>query len=360
MPDSKMIDTPAPWVDLDIMENNLKSMADYCAGHGINLRPHTKTHKIPQFAKKQLELGATGITCAKTGEAVIMAEAGIRDIFIAYPVWGEFKWQPLRELTGKVNLMLATDSAEHANALAGGLAEERKKTSLLVEVDFGFRRCGLQLDENLPAALVSIAAAGVPVRGLMFYPGHVKTDVDKSLADINAKIAFSIDAYKKAFGEAPEIVSGGSTPSAYYSHLMEGMTESRAGTYIFNDCSTVDVGACGWQDCAVKVRCRVVSTSVPGRAVLDGGSKTFSDAKRAGGEGFGAIVGYDDIFCEKMNEEHGYLDLENSKAKLEPGQLVDVVPNHVCTCINMHDTLYGMRGGEVVESWPIAARGKVQ
>ena len=356
----KTLDTPSPWVDLDIMERNLKSMADYCAKHGINLRPHTKTHKIPQFAKRQLELGASGITCAKTGEAIIMAEAGIADIFIAYPVWGERKWKPLKALANEIDLRLASDSAAHVNALAEGLGEDRKKISLLVELDFGFRRCGLQLDKNLPAELSRIAAAGVTVRGLMFYPGHVKTEVEKSIADINSKLAFSIEAYKKAFGEEPEIVSGGSTPAAYYSHLMEGMTESRAGTYIFNDCSTVDVGACSWAECAVRVRCRVVSTAVPGRAVLDGGSKTFSDAKRAGGEGFGTIIGYEDIFCEKMNEEHGYLNLETSEARLEPGQLVDVIPNHVCTCINMHDTLYGMRGGEVVDSWPIAARGKVQ
>ena len=173
------------------------------------------------------------------------------------------------------------------------------------------------------------------------------------------QVAQAKAAFEKA-GVNCEVVSGGSTPTAFYSHRIEGLTEIRPGTYIFNDMNYHSIGACALEDCAARVRCRVVSSSVPGTAILDGGSKTFSDAASVAGLGFGRLVQHPDAFCEKMNEEHGYVRTGESEWKPEPGELVDVIPNHICTTVNMHRVLHLVRDGQVEEILPIAAAGKIQ
>jgi D-serine deaminase-like pyridoxal phosphate-dependent protein len=353
------LDTPALWADLDVMERNLGRMADYCRSHGLALRPHIKTHKVPELARLQVALGAVGITSAKVTEAAVMADSGLTDILLAYPIWGELKWKRLADLAVRARVTLATDSAAHAEALARALGPAGKNISLLVEVDVGNGRCGLAIDEHLADRVARIAGAGIRVRGMMFYPGHLKKSDPESLSGLGIQISAAIGAFRTA-GVEVEVVSGGSTPTAAGSHCVSGLTEIRPGTYIFNDCNTVDTGAAGWEDCAVKVRCRVVSTSVPGRAIIDGGSKTFSDAARLSGAGFGRLVQSPGTLCEKMNEEHGYLRLTVSEFSPRPGDLVDVIPNHVCTTVNMHHTLYGVRSGKVEETWSIAAQGKIQ
>ncbi len=353
------LDTPAAWIDLEVMERNLARMADYARAHGLALRPHIKTHKVPALARRQVEMGAAGITSAKVSEALVMARAGLNDILLAYPVWGALKWERLRELAALARLNMATDSAAHAGAVAAALGAERVRVQLLVELDAGFGRCGLSVDKNLTEQVSRIAGCGMPVRGIMFYPGHLKHLDPGSLDRLNRTLGRAVQAFRAA-GVEPRVVSGGSTPTWAHSHLIEAQTEIRPGTYIFNDCNTVDTGACGWDDCALRVRCRVVSTAVPGRAIIDGGSKTFSDAARREGAGFGRLVQAPEVLCEKMNEEHGYLSLAGSSFQPRPGDMLDVIPNHVCTTVNMHHTLYGVRGGEVVETWEVAARGMIQ
>lgn len=353
------LDTPAAWIDLDVMERNLARMAAYAARHGLALRPHIKTHKSPELAKRQIALGAAGVTSAKVSEALVMARAGLSDILLAYPIWGPAKWESLRELAALARVTIATDSCAHARALAEALGADRDRINLLVEVDVGSGRCGLRINENLPAEIKRIAGTGIPLSGMMFYPGHIKSAAEDSFEELKNSVAAGIGAFIRA-GVRPAVVSGGSTPTWSMSHEIVGMTEIRPGTYIFNDCNTVKTGAVGWDDCALKVRCRVVSTSVPGRAIIDGGSKTFSDAASLDGKGFGRLVQSPETLCEKMNEEHGYLAPGDSGFSPRPGDLVDVIPNHVCTTVNMHRTLYGVRDGEVVESWPVAARGMLQ
>ena len=352
------LDTPAIWVDLEIMERNLSRMGDYCRDHGIALRPHIKTHKVPELAWRQLESGACGITSAKVTEAQVMAASGIEDILVAYPVWGEQKWRALAALAGRGRISLATDSVEQAEAMAGGLGGAAKEISLLVEVDVGAGRTGLALDDNLSAEVARIAETGIPVAGIMFYPGHIKeTDAEK-IERLGERVGQARRSFEKA-GVTVSVVSGGSTPTAYYSHLLRGVTEIRPGTYIFNDCNYVEVGAAGWEDCALKVRCRVVSTAVPGKAIIDGGSKTFSDAGRLRGAGHGRLVQCPRVLFEKMNEEHGYLLLGDSGFAPKAGDLVDIIPNHVCTAVNMHHVMYGVRRGRVEEIWQVAAQGKI-
>ncbi|MBN2288522.1 MAG: alanine racemase, partial [Candidatus Glassbacteria bacterium] len=257
------LDTPALWADLGVMERNLSRMAEYCRSHGLGLRPHIKTHKTPELARRQLELGALGITCAKVTEAEVMSGCGCEEILLAYPVWGEHKWPRLAALAGQVKLTVATDSLEHARALAAGLGPPAGRLSLLVEVDVGLGRCGLPIDGRLAETVALIAQTGIPVRGLMFYPGQIRSTDSRAIAALGERIAAAADSFLRA-GVEPGVVSGGSTPTAFCSHLQQGLTEIRPGTYIFNDCNTVHTGAVGWEDCALKVRCRVVSTSQPG------------------------------------------------------------------------------------------------
>ncbi len=353
------LDTPALWVELDVMERNLSRMAEYCRSHGIALRPHIKTHKTLELARRQLELGAVGISCAKVTEAEVMAESGCKEILLAYPVWGEHKWPKLAALAERVKLTMATDSLEQAQALAEGLGPAVERLSLLVEVDVGMCRCGLPIDDRLIESVARITEVGIAVRGMMFYPGQIRKVEEKTIEELSERISEACESFRRA-GVTPEVVSGGSTPTAFYSHLQKGLTEIRPGTYIFNDCNTVHTGAVGWEDCALKVRCRVVSTSVPGVAIIDGGNKCFSDAPSAAGKGFGRLAGYPQVPCKQMWEEHGLLRTENSGVSLRVGEQVDVIPNHACTAVNMHRVLHGVRDGVVEVTWQIAAHGKIQ
>ncbi|MBW7997387.1 MAG: D-TA family PLP-dependent enzyme [Candidatus Glassbacteria bacterium] len=352
------LDTPALWADLDVVERNLSRMGEYCKAHGLALRPHIKTHKIPELAWRQIESGAVGITCAKVTEAAVMAAAGLEDILLAYPLWGPHKWRNLLALTRRARVSVATDSPEHAQATADALGDSRREISYLVEVDSGGRRTGLQLDDSLAGKVARIAESGVPVRGIMLYPGHVRKVTDEALRKLSAQIGIAREAFGQA-GVDVEVVSGGSTPTALRSHEIEGLTEIRPGTYIFNDLNYHSLGACELADCALRVRCRVVSASVPDTAIIDGGSKTFSDAAGIAGRGFGMIEQHPEAECEKMNEEHGYVRTGQSEWNPSSGELVDVYPNHVCTTVNMHRVLHLVRGGEVEEILPIAAAGKI-
>jgi len=352
------LDTPALWVDLDVMEANLDRMARYTAAHGLALRPHIKTHKIPELARLQLARGARGVTSAKVTEARVMAEAGVDDLLLAYPIWGEKKWERLRDLSHRAKVSVATDSEAHALAMAGALGPEKTRISLVVEVDLGGGRTGLAPDGHLEKHLLGIARAGIPIRGLMFYRFHVENPAEGGMARLGEALAGALEAFRRA-GVPLETVSGGSTPTAFFSHLLPGLTEIRPGTYLFNDCNTVDSGGAAWEDCALRVRCRVVSTSVKGTAVIDGGSKTFSDAPRFAGAGFGRLMQAPEVPCARMNEEHGLLDVSASGIRLRPGDLVDVIPNHVCTTVNLHRELFGVRHGLVETVWNIAARGKI-
>lgn len=352
------LDTPAIWADLDVVERNLTRMGEYCKEHNLVLRPHIKTHKVPELAWRQLESGAAGITCAKVTEAAVMASAGLDDILLAYPLWGEHKWRNLLVLTERANVCVVTDSAAHAEATAAALGDDRKAISYLIEINAGGNRTGLALDSSLAGNVARIADSGIPVRGIMLYPGHVRQATEQELQKLSEQIAAARAAFSRA-GVTVEVVSGGSTPTAFYSHLVKGLTEIRPGTYIFNDLNYHSLGACKLEDCALRVRCRVVSTSVADTAILDGGSKTFSDAASMAGHGFGRIDQYPDAVCEKMNEEHGYVRTGGCQTKPNTGELVDVIPNHVCTTVNMHRVLHLVRGGEVEEILPIAAAGKI-
>jgi len=362
------LDTPALIVDLDVMERNLSRMAAYCGEHGLRLRPHTKTHKIPELARKQIESGATGLTVAKLDEAEVMIDAGLDDLLIAYPIVGPTKTHRLADLAQRATITVSLDSETAARGISAAVLERgvpsSRSVNILVELDVGFRRCGVPNEtEALDLAQIITSLPGLNFHGLMFFPGHFGVDPDERKV-LRAQVNELLDRCLEAFARARiplHTISGGSTPSRYESHLFHGVNETRPGTYIFNDRNTVGVSAANIDDCALSVLVTVVSTSVSGHAAIDGGSKTFSSDRYQAedGRGFGLIKDDPAVEIERLSEEHGHLNIAHSERKYRVGDRLAVIPNHVCSTVNMHDEIYGVRGERVETVWKVAGRGKI-
>jgi D-serine deaminase-like pyridoxal phosphate-dependent protein len=357
------VDTPAVLIDLEILERNLRRAQEYCTSHGIGLRPHIKTHKLPQIGRMQVDLGAAGLTCAKIGEAEVMADAGIQDLFIAYPIWGEQKLKRLTQLAERARLTVAFDSPEVAEGLSRAASGAGQEIDVLVEADTGMGRCGIAPGPELTALCRKVAdLPGLRFRGLMTYQGFILGSISEREAlmrEEGERLEKVLDGLRRE-GIGCEVVSGGTSPSLFFSHLAAPITENRCGTYVFNDRNMVSAEAVGWDDCAMRIAVTVVSNAVPGQIIVDGGSKTFSSDRCAAAEGFGRIVEDPALVLLKMNEEHGYVRREGSEQRHPIGERLHVIPNHVCTAMNMHDEVWVHRGGEVVDTWRIAARGKVR
>ncbi len=360
------LDTPSLLLDLDVMERNLRRMGEYCSSTGLSLRPHIKTHKIPAIAKMQIAHGAKGITAAKPSEAAVMSEGGLDDILIAYPIVSTAKANVLVDLMEKgTSISVSLDSTEAAQCLAQAAASRGLKIPLLIEIDAGFHRCGVAT----PADAVALAQAidrlpGATFGGLMYYPGHMFVPAEEQTPlreKVNEAVEAAYDALTSA-GFVIPTVTGGSSPTAYTGHLFRHTTEIRPGMYHLNDRNLVEAGFATLADCALTVLATVVSTSVPGQVILDGGSKTFSSDRLLTGnhKGHGAILEDPDAVLFGLSEEHGHVNIASSSRRYRIGERLRLVPNHVCATINMHDRIYGIRNDQVVEIWPVAARGKVQ
>jgi D-serine deaminase-like pyridoxal phosphate-dependent protein len=357
------VSTPAVVVDLGVMERNARRMAAYCATGGLQLRPHTKTHKTVEVARLQLELGANGLTVAKVGEAEVMIASGAREILVGHPILGAEKIDRLADLCAKTRILVAVDSLYVAESLAQ-IAQKRGVTfGLLVEFDSGSRRCGVGPGSAAAELGQHVSRLrGVELRGLFTYFGSVWGSEAERVAEVDRvrdSVGITLAAYRRT-GLNAEIVSAGSTPAAEFSHTVPGITEIRPGTYIYNDLNTYYQGLCKLEDCAVRVITTVVSDAVSGHVIVDAGSKTMSSDALGSGpkQGFGFDV-ESGARIAKMNEEHGYIRKE-AAAGLHVGQVLQVIPNHVCTCINMHDEVLLSRNGIIAGTWRVAARGKVR
>ena len=359
------LETPAVIVDLDVMERNLSRVADYCRTHQLLLRPHTKTHKIPELAKRQIASGATGITVAKLGEAEVMLDAGIDDILIAYPIVGADKTARLARIAERAKIRVSLDSEEAAREISAAAKRHGVSVGILIEMDVGFERCGFSHESDLVTLAQKVTELpGLEFKGLMFFPGHFAVEPEERdvlRAHVNEYLERSLAAFELA-GVPVAVVSGGSTPTAYEGGSFYGVNEVRPGTYIFNDRNTVAVSAASLDDCALSVLVTVVSTAVNGHAVVDGGSKTFSYDRFQGGDGkgFGIVKEDPAAEVERFSEEHGHMNIARSERSYRVGDRISIIPNHVCTTVNMHDEIYGVRGEQVEEVWRVAARGKVR
>jgi D-serine deaminase-like pyridoxal phosphate-dependent protein len=330
------LDTPALYVDLDVLERNIGHMQEQCRAWGVELRPHMKTHKIAEIAQMQLDAGAIGITVAKVGEAEVLPG---EDVLVAYPLVKE-KLPRLRELAKTRRVKVAVDSVDVASGLTG--------IETLVEIDAGVGRCGAQSPEQA----VEIAEACSDFQGIFYWPSWLD---EAGFEAASVKIDAVLDALSASGFEA-KIVSGGSTPGAAKTPLIPRTTEIRPGTYVFYDASSIEAGCCVEADCALRVLTTVVSTAVPGQCLIDAGSKTLSSDPTVGPGTFGHFVGRQ-WTLRKLNEEHGYVEIDRP-ARI--GEKVWVVPSHVCSTVNLHDEVWYGRKGRVDGSWKVAARGRVR
>lgn len=357
------LETPVPVVDLDRMDRNLDRVAAYAKEHGLSLRPHVKTHKSPRIAAEQLRRGAGGLTCATPFEAQVMsAVAG--DLLVAYPPVGAARVHHLISAASDARLTVALDSREAVDVLAAAARDAKREVSVYVELDLGMHRVGVSSPDEAIALARRARDAGLGFAGIAFYPGHVRERVDEqgaALAALSMRLDDALARFHDA-GVPPRVVSGGSTPTLFRSHELRGVTEIRPGTYVFNDRTTAAIDACAWDDCALTVLATVVSTAVTGQAVIDAGSKALGREPMRGGSpeagGFGALMDRPEVAVRSMSEEHGILDLSHTDWRPAVGDVVRVVPNHVCIVVHLNDVVFGVRGDDVETSWPVAARGR--
>jgi D-serine deaminase-like pyridoxal phosphate-dependent protein len=355
------LETPTPLVDLDRMERNLDRMAAYATDHGLALRPHIKTHKTPWLAAEQIRRGASGVTCATPREAEVMSEVA-DDVLLAYPAIAS-KARRVAGLPGSVRLTVALDSARAADDLADAARETGRRAAVFVECDMGMRRVGVQTAQDAIDLVRRVARRReLEYAGIAFYPGHIREPLDRqdeALRTLSQRLEAMLIALRQAGFDAP-VVSGGSTPTAWRTHEIPGVTEMRPGTYIYNDRTTAAIGACATDDCALTVLATVVSTAVPGQAVVDAGSKSLGREPLRGteGEGFGTLLDHPEVIVRGMSEEHGLLDLSNTQWRPAVGDRVRVVPNHACIVVHLFDFMHGVRGGSIETTWPVAARGR--
>ncbi|TNF19086.1 MAG: D-TA family PLP-dependent enzyme [Rhodobacteraceae bacterium] len=348
------IETPAVLIDLDRVEANLARAQAYADAHALPLRPHVKTHKLPEMALKQMALGAIGITCQKIGEAEAMADGGLSDIFLPYNILGAAKLDRLAALNARVTLSVTADSAETVAGYAARFDADAP-LRVLVECDTGAARCGVQTPEEAVALARRIAEApGLEFLGLMTYPPR------GGVAAADAWLKAAKTALEEA-GLAPQVISSGGTPDLM--HAAEGRvtTEYRPGTYIYGDRMQVAWGHGTLEDCALTVKATVVSRPTPDRAVLDTGSKALAaDPVPAPFAGHGHILEYPEAILAGLSEEHGVVDLAACAARPGIGETVRVIPNHACVVSNLFDRVYLIRGDRVEREAEITSRGKLR
>ncbi|HEV2294863.1 MAG TPA: alanine racemase [Tepidisphaeraceae bacterium] len=356
------IATPAVVIDDQIALKNVRKLANYAARHRLNVRPHTKTHKSIRMAKAQLSAGAVGLTVAKVGEAEVMIQAG-DDLLIAYSALDPARTGRIAQLAKGHTIRLAVDSALAAEALGAAARSAGVTLGILIDVDTGFHRTGVQSPEAaLALAQLVDRTAGLRLDGLLTFPGHLRGPGGVETGEfplVQQGLSDSIGLLKQ-HGLATTIVSGGSTPSAYHSHLVSAYTEIRPGTYIYNDMNTVYAQACTLDEVAVKVVCTVISDAVPDKVVLDAGTKTLTSDRNGPrpDSGHGYVMQYPDAKIVRLSEEHGEVDVSQCTKRPKLGDRVEVIPNHVCPCINLHDAVWLRDNGEL-QRLPVDARGKI-
>ncbi|MFS4582794.1 D-TA family PLP-dependent enzyme [Phaeobacter sp. C3_T13_0] len=345
------IDTPAVLVDLNIAEANIDRFQAHCSKHGLNLRPHIKTHKLPFLAKRQIEAGAIGITCQKISEAEAMiSEGGIDDILITFNIIGSEKLARLRTLAEKTKLSVVADNATTIDGLSETFSSASTPLTVLIECDTGAERCGV----SSPQAAIEMARyvsgkTGITFGGLMTYP-----PTDKE-ADVQAWITEAKEGIE-ALGIDVPVVSNGGSPGMWQAQDVPVATEYRIGTYVYNDRSLQARGTCNWEDCALSVLATVVSVPTSSRAVIDAGSKALT-SDLLGLDGHGYVIGRPDIKVAGLSEEHGVLTADT--INLSVGDRVRIIPNHVCVVSNLFDKVQLTRGRKVLRPSTVTARGKV-
>jgi D-serine deaminase-like pyridoxal phosphate-dependent protein len=348
------IETPAVVVDTTRLERNLDRMQAAAAAAGAALRPHAKTHKCLEVGRRQLAHGAAGLTVATLAEAEAFAADGCPSVFIAYPLWAGAATRPARlaALRERAELRVGVDSAAAAGALAAAVPGVR----VLIEVDSGQHRSGVPVSQVTGLA-AECRALGLDVIGAFTHPGHAygKPDpaaVAAAAADEREALAAAGAALDGLTDNAP-VLSGGSTPTAE-AGVAAPLTEVRPGTYVFGDRQQIALAGLTEHDVALVVAARVVSAPRPGEAVLDCGSKALSSDRPSWLDGHGQILEAPGSTIVTLSEEHAVV--RGHTAPLRVGDLVRVIPNHVCSVVNLTSELLTADGDELTGRWPVTAR----
>lgn len=357
--DGGVRDTPYLVVDEQQLEWNLAAMASHAATLGVTLRPHAKTHKTPEIAALQLAHGAVGLTVATVGEAEVFADAGVDDIFIAYPLWAVgLRAHRLRTLAGRVRLRVGADSVDGVRMLAAAVhagSDSAPPLAIAVEVDSGHHRSGIAPER---AAKVAAAAleAGLLIDGVFTFPGHSYGSgaATPAAGDEAAALTTARDALVAAGIPCP-VVSGGSTPSA---RAADGgvLTELRPGVYLFGDAQQWELGTIEPATIALTARATVVSRR-ENVAIVDAGSKILGADRAAYASGYGRLLDHPDARITALSEHHATITFAPDAVVPPLGTVLRVVPNHVCNAVNLVDELIVERDGGEVAAWAVAARG---
>jgi D-serine deaminase-like pyridoxal phosphate-dependent protein len=347
--------TPALVVDETILDSNIARAAEFATRMGLALRPHVKTHKSVEIARRQLAAGAVGITVAMLSEAEVFAEAGFNDIFIAYPLWiDDSKHATLERVVALSSVTLGVDSVEAVHQLAQTGLASSGRLAVLVEVDSGHHRSGV-LPSDAGALARAARDAGLEVAGIFTFPGHSYSPETRESAARDEQEALSIAAGSLTErGIRPRIISGGSTPSLEFSGASV-LTEVRPGVYVFGDAQQWELGTAPPESIALTVLATVVSRS-PGRIILDAGSKVLGADRGAYSSGFGRLLDYPDAQIPALSEHHATV----VGVDLPLGTRVRVVPNHVCATVNLADEylVANPDARDGLDSWPVDARGR--
>lgn len=346
------VDTPALVIDEHRLDANIDRWAATADTRGVALRPHVKTHKSPVIAAKQRDAGAIGITVATLSEAKLFADNGFTDIFQAYPLWvSDHKMSTLRNLHENITFTVGIDSIDSAERLAAAVAG-MKPLRVAIEIDSGQHRTGVS-----PDAVIQIAAAatkaGLNVAGVFTHGGHVYGTADAHRAAHDEQTALTAAANNlKTAGFDIQTISSGSTPTAQFDQPT--ITEQRPGVYVFGDSQQLHLGSATTDDIALFVVATVVSRK-DNQYVLDVGSKTLGMDRPAWLNGYGTIVGHPEACIERLSEHHAVVITPGDIPHL--GTTLAVIPNHVCNAVNLFDEYTICRDGEIVDYWPVAARG---
>jgi D-serine deaminase-like pyridoxal phosphate-dependent protein len=362
------LDTPALLVDLDGLDRNVARWQLAADEAGVRLRPHIKTHKSVALAALQRDAGAVGIAVAKVGEAEVFADAGFEDIAIAYPVVGVPKWERIARLAQRARITVNADSVVATQGISAAASAAGVTVHLQIDLDSGFGRCGIPADDTdaivalarLIEELPGVALDGVTTHRGLFFPGAAEMSREAAGRQEGEIVVAAARHLRGAGFAVREVTAGGSLTGAGVA-TVDGVTEVRAGTYVFNDLMQIALGAATQDDLALTVLATVVSVTGEATATIDCGSKTFAgDTGVVGGGGLQlrglAECVERNVVVERMTEEHGLV--RSFDGPLAVGERLNFVPVHACTCVNLAERLHVVRGDEIQHVWPVDARGR--
>ncbi|MGM0882079.1 MAG: alanine racemase [Bacillota bacterium] len=363
------LETPCLVIESSVVDANIAAMSEVANRNGVQLRPHAKTHKLPEMAARQIAAGAAGITVAKISEAEVMAEGGITDIFVAYPLVAASKIERAVRLSqAGIRLILGADSLEGAKRISDAAVREGVGLEIRLEIETGLHRTGVRIDDAVKLAKQIASLDGIRLTGIFTYRGAMHNGTPtldlRAAGHEEGLIMASVATVLRSEGVAIQDVSVGSTPTAAYAAEVGGVTEIRPGTYIYQDRMQAAFGVSTIDDCAGAVLATVISRPSDDLIVIDGGSKTFATDVQPGTsplylQGFGHIVGAPDAVLERMTEEHGMIRVRTD-ALYRVGDVIRIIPNHICSTVNLHNFVYIADAAGQLRKAAVAARGMLE